>query len=229
MKLYQALAGKPFPAGCAIILLLRLSLPIWAADAPQIQHNPELHPVIKHDISPPLREIPPAPRHSGIKRVVPNRPIPIDSRSMTPVKSGEYDAVLQMAPGLTSPTLNGTILGVGNGFSGPNGSWTVNMAPPDTVMDVSANYIVQVVNSGLAIFNKTGTVLYGPVLTKTIWSGFGGGCQSNNDGDGTINYDQHADRWVIAQFSVSTSPFTECVAVSQTNDPTGSWYRYSYS
>src|SRR5205823_2396352 len=57
----------------------------------------------------------------------------------------------------------------------------------------------------------------------------GGGCQANNDGDPTVVYDRISDRWVISQFSVSTTPYLQCVAVSQTGDPTGAWYRYSFT
>src|SRR5438552_2142791 len=67
-----------------------------------------------------------------------------------------------------------------------------------------------------------------PLRTNTVWSGFGGGCQSNDDGDATVEYDRLADRWIISQFSVSTTPFLQCVAVSTSGDPTGSYYRYSF-
>lgn len=221
----------------ALITFLRLLFVIvvfpsigWTQNsASQIQRNPELHPVVKHDISLPLRSYPPAPRRSGVKRVIPNRPIPIDAQSKAPISSGTLDNVLQMSPGFSAPTINGTILGVGNGFTGPQGTWTVNVSPPDTVMDISSTYIVQVVNSGFAVFNKAGTVLYGPVNTNTLWTGFGSPCSVDNDGDGTINYDQIADRWVLAQFAVTTGPNTECIAVSTTNDPTGTWSRYAFS
>jgi hypothetical protein len=66
------------------------------------------------------------------------------------------------------------------------------------------------------------------VRTNTLWSGFGGGCQSNDDGDATVVYDHLADRWVVTQFSVSTTPFLQCVAVSTSGDPTGSYYRYAF-
>ena len=62
-----------------------------------------------------------------------------------------------------------------------------------------------------------------------MWAGFGGGCQTNNDGDGSVRYDKIADRWLISQFSVSTTPFLECVAISHTPDPTGAYNRYSFS
>src|SRR5436189_122103 len=67
----------------------------------------------------------------------------------------------------------------------------------------------------------------GPAINQ-IWSGFGGGCQTNNDGDPTVVYDGIADRWVISQFSVTTTPYLMCVAVSTSPDPTGSYYRYSF-
>ncbi|MEK6226823.1 MAG: IPT/TIG domain-containing protein, partial [Chloroflexota bacterium] len=118
--------------------------------------------------------------------------------------------------------------GVGQGFSGPAGTFTVAGAPPDPNGAVGPNHYVQTVNTSFAIFNKTGTVLYGPVATNTLWAGFGGGCQIDNDGDATVVYDPIADRWVINQFAVTTTLYLNCVAVSQTSDPTGAYYRYSY-
>ncbi len=89
------------------------------------------------------------------------------------------------------------------------------------------------VNSDFAVFNKLGTPVFGPVATNTLWSGFGGLCQTDNDGDGSVRYDPIADRWLISQFAVSgadgtSTPFLECVAVSQTPDPTGAYNRYSF-
>jgi hypothetical protein len=55
-------------------------------------------------------------------------------------------------------------------------------APPDTNMDVSETQIVQTVNTGLAIWNKNGTVAKAAVPISTLWSGFGGYCQTTNDG-----------------------------------------------
>ena len=119
--------------------------------------------------------------------------------------------------------------GIGQGFSGPGGTFSVAGAPPDPNGDVGPNHYVQVVNTDLAVFDKNGVPIYGPVPINTLWSGFGGGCQTNNDGDPTVLYDPMADRWIISQFSVSTTPYLQCVAVSATNDPTGSYYRYAFS
>jgi len=146
---------------------------------------------------------------------------------------GQTDGALQdyRGPiGLLAPTLVSGVDGVGNGFSGPNGSFTVQYAPPDTVGAVGATQYVQVVNVGFAVFDKgTKNVVYGPVPTSTLWAGFGGQCQSDNDGDAIVVYDKAANRWIISQFAVGTTPYLQCVAVSQTSDATGGWYRYSFS
>src|SRR5207302_10937194 len=118
---------------------------------------------------------------------------------------------------------------VGNGFSGPAGTFTVAGAPPDTNGSVGPNHYVQIVNADFAVFDKSGAALFGPVPINTLWSGFGGDCETNNDGDPVVQYDQLADRWVISQFALpNAAPYFQCVAVSTSPDPTGTYYRYSY-
>jgi len=93
--------------------------------------------------------------------------------------------------------------GLGDGFSGPGGTFSVVAAPPDPTGDVGPDHFVQAVNSALAVFDKTGVPLLGPVPLNTLWSGFGGDCELNNDGQPTVLYDQIAGRWIISQMSVS--------------------------
>ncbi len=100
--------------------------------------------------------------------------------------------------------------------------------PPDTEGAVGPNHYVQVVNSVFAIYSKTGTQLAGPSNTNTLWSGFGGPCQTDNSGDAIFLYDQMADRFVLTQFAVAGSHQSVCFAVSQTPDPTGSYYLYEF-
>lgn len=102
--------------------------------------------------------------------------------------------------------------------------------PPDTNGDVGRNHYIQIVNSGFQIFNKTGASLYGPANTNTIFSGFGGLCETTNDGDPIVLYDLMADRWLVSQFAgVFISNDThQCYAISTSSDPLGSWYRYDF-
>ena len=193
-----------------------------AADQSQsvVQMGSQSQPDIHHDLSPPLAMLPPAYRPPGLQ-------IRDHERLPRPVSRATSDPVVQRdIVRLSAPTTAANFDGIGNGVAG----FSVNSAPPDTNGDVGPNHYVQVVNTDFAVYNKsTGGIVYGPVPINTLWSGFGGGCQTNNDGDPVVVYDRIANRWVISQFSVSTTPYLQCVAVSQTSDPTGSYYRYSFN
>jgi len=113
------------------------------------------------------------------------------------------------------------------------------VAPPDTTGDVGPNHYVQWVNLRYAIYTLTrgaGNEITGfnlaagfPKNGNVVWQGFGGRCQSDNDGDPIVQYDQLADRWILTQFAVSGTPYTQCVAVSTGPDPTGTYFRYAFS
>lgn len=202
--------------------------------APPQRASRDSGPAVSYDSSPALRDLSSAPDGEDPKHA--HKHEHFDKREahhFTSPQSGTADPVAQTAPvAAAAPATSASFDGVGQGFTGPQGTWTVNVAPPDTVSAVGPNHIVEAVNSGFAIFNKSGTVLYGPVNTNTLWSGFGGPCQTTNDGDAVVNYDRAADRWVISQFANAASasgPYYECLAVSQTADPTGAYYRYAFS
>ncbi|MBI3827598.1 MAG: hypothetical protein HY294_16530 [Candidatus Rokubacteria bacterium] len=201
----------------AAIAVLGLVPPGVASAAPH-----EINAAVHHDVSPPLRDLKSPPGAGGL-RMIPVRPIP-----QRPAPE-QHDPVLQdFAAGPLVPTVD--ILnfpGVGQGDYG----FTDQFAPPDTNMAVGATQVVQWVNASFAVFDKaTGAIAGGfPKAGNTPWIGFGGGCETNNDGDPIAQYDKAANRWILSQFSVSTTPFLQCVAVSTTSDATGSYARYSFS
>jgi uncharacterized membrane protein len=179
---------------------------------------------VQHDVSPRLDELPVAPPPApGRFREHPVYGVPIPG-------AGGADPVVQDRAGTAAAaTLLTNFEGVGSGFTGPQGTFSVTSAPPDPNGAIGPNHYVEVVNSSFAVLDKTGTVLYGPVPTNTLWSGFGGGCQANDDGDATVEYDKLANRWIISQFSITSPyPYSQCIAVSTTGDPTGSYYRYEF-
>lgn len=102
--------------------------------------------------------------------------------------------------------------------------------PPDTDGDVGPDHYFQMINLSFAIFDKSGELLYGPVDNSTLWEGFIGPWTGTNDGDPIVLYDEEADRWVATQFAVNLSngKSYELVAVSQTPDPLGEYYRYAF-
>jgi hypothetical protein len=113
------------------------------------------------------------------------------------------------------------------------GVGNVNLfVPPDTDGDVGPDHYVQWVNGSFAVYDKTGNLLVGPFNGNTLWSGFGGPCETHNNGDIIVKYDRAADRWLLSQpawtFSPTFGPFYQCIAISQTGDPTGSYYRYAF-
>jgi hypothetical protein len=201
-----------------------------AAQASTGSTAPAVHstvvPAQHHDVSAPLRSMhPTAP--SASKRDTPWRKVPHPA-----AKSGTDTVRQTKAPSAHAPTLSQNFEGLGQGFSGPQGTFTIGGTPPDPNSAVGTTQVVEIVNTGFAVFSKTGTTLFGPANTNTLFSGFGGSCQSDNDGDAVVRFDTLANRWVISQFAnvdaAAGGPFFECVAVSQTEDATGAYNRYSF-
>ena len=103
-------------------------------------------------------------------------------------------------------------------------------APPDMTLAVGPRHIVTWVNSQYAVFDKSGNVLLAPVNGNTLFTGMGNVCETTNRGDPILQYDRLANRWVLSQFaftSQTTAPWLQCIAVSTTDDPTGTYVRYS--
>lgn len=117
-----------------------------------------------------------------------------------------------------------TILQNFEGMSNLN--WVV---PPDPCGDAGQDHYFQMINLSCAIYNKSGVRILGPFSSSSIWNGMP---HNSNNGDGIILYDENADRWLISQFSLPNfpnAPYYQMIAVSQTPDPTGSWFRWEYS
>ncbi len=183
-------------------------------------------PSSKNDVSPALRDMTPLAAQPRVRQEEANENQPLPIQGHTDAR----DTVVQRTfsatndPNAPVPLLPGPL----GGFAGINAAGSgCNCAPPDPNGDVGPNNYVQTVNTSFAVYSKTGTLLYGPAAINTIWSGFGGPCQTRNDGDPVVLYDSIADRWLISQFTAA-SPYNECVAISTTGDPTGTWYRYAF-
>ena len=183
----------------------------------------EVHASIRHDMSPPLASLgvlgdqrAPAECEGLACGTSPGAvtndpdagqerpPEPIPPPIPPPTLSPAGIAVEQTSQGTRSaaPVLD-SFDGLGAGFEGPQG--TANFRnPSDNSLAVGPDHIVQTVNTRLAVYSKkgkkydkTGTVLYGPVATKSVWAGFGGVCEARNNGDAVVRYDQLAGRWLI--------------------------------
>jgi len=101
--------------------------------------------------------------------------------------------------------------------------------PPDPNGEVGPNHYVEMINLVFGVYSKTGTLLLGPVDTGTLWAGFAVSDCTDPSGDPIVIYDQFADRWLLTQFTTAGPEYFNCVAISQTGDPTGAYYRYAFS
>jgi hypothetical protein len=173
----------------------------------------------KNDVSPRLRDMKQLPIVPKVEHEAADNPKIVRNRIDKP------DPVVQSF--LAPDVMPATILNF-DGIVFPGVA--CNCAPPDTDGEVGQTQYVQMVNEGYQVFNKaTGASVLGPSGIATIWAGFGGNCQNNGDGDPVVLYDQIANRWVISQFAGAGVPTDECIAVSTTNDATGTYARYGFN
>jgi hypothetical protein len=107
------------------------------------------------------------------------------------------------------------------------------VAPPDPVGDVGPNHYVEMINLAWAVYDKQGNLMMGPLPIGSVWEGFAVEDCTDPSGDPIVLYDQLEDRWLLSQFTTRglndpALPIYDCVAISQTGDPTGAYYRYAF-
>ena len=186
--------------------------------------GPMVQQPVYFDVSPPLRDmvkdLPVLSERSWKDGIVKNI-FNIRQKPDTPLPGGLSDPGLQDTDGMSA-----TAATIAN-FDGNNN--TQGYTPPDTHGDVGPNHYFQVVNCHYSIYSKTGTLLLGPLNNSSVFNGLP---NNSNNGDAVVLYDEQAGRWLFSQFSLPNypaGPFYQMIAVSATNDPTGSWYRYQYT
>ena len=101
------------------------------------------------------------------------------------------------------------------------------VVPPDTVGDVGPNHYVQAVNLLVRVYDKSGAPLTAPFKMSHLFAPLGAPGGTTDNGDPVVLYDQAADRWLISIPS-ATAPFHQCIAISATSDPTGSYHLYAF-
>ncbi len=185
------------------------------------------------DISPPLRSmatiVTPSTLTSTLMQEIRPEPGPV-------AKNQGYsgDGALQ---GADAPRLQGaaaTIPAPLLTFEGLSNQDNFNLfgfrvAPPDPVGDVGPNHYVEMINLVFAVYDKQGNRLLGPLDTGSLWQGFAIPDCTDPSGDPIVLYDQLEDRWLLSQFTTRGPIFYNCVAISQTGDPTGTYFRYAFS
>lgn len=179
-----------------------------------------------------------------LRSIVPLQPSPAPSGFLSVIRDRlVIPKVLQGSPGEIDRSVHQSALSplsmpepIAN-FEGVNNVNSV--LPPDTQGDIGYDpntgkkYYVQWVNLSFQIWDVTDPVavvsLYGPAAGNTLWDGTNTICDYNNDGDPITLFDPLAKRWLMSQFALGfPNNFHQCVAISSSADPTGSWYLYDF-
>lgn len=190
--------------------------------------EPKFRDAAAYDTSRPLREL------AKLAKAPKARELPQERGAAEATDRGySGDAALQadaVTQAIGAPIAN--FEGLGNQDNFTTFGFRVN--PPDPVGDVGPNHYVEMVNLVFAVYSKSGDKLLGPVDTGTLWDGFAVDDCTDPSGDPIVVYDQFVDRWILSQFTTRgfddpSLPFYNCVAISTTGDPTGSYYRYAFS
>jgi hypothetical protein len=219
----------------ALILILAAATIVFIAASPPASAQPtartqpltpKFSAAVAFDMSPALRDLVASPKRfapsSTVLEVRPERGPVVQSKGY----SG--DAALQaLSPAVAIPSPLANFEGLSNQDNFNIFGFRVN--PPDPNGEVGANHYVEMINLVFAVYDKNGNKLLGPVDTGTLWAGFAITDCTDPSGDPVVVYDKFEDRWILTQFTTRGPIFYNCVAVSQTGDPTGAYFRYAFS
>src|SRR5438046_6470458 len=228
----RILAAVFLVVAAAALIFMSVSPPA-AAQSPRRTHSlpPTFSKAVAFDVSPALRTLPLAKKFvadpSKLLEIRPERGPRAHSRGY---KSG--DAALQAltaAVAIPSPLAN---------FEGLSNQDNLNIFgfrvnPPDPNGEIGPNNYVEMINLVFAVYDRAGNLEAGPIDTGSLWADFAIPDCTDPSGDPVVLYDQLEDRWLLSQFTTSglndpTKPFWNCIAVSTSGDPAGTYYRYAF-
>ena len=228
---------RRFSVTCAVVLAAALVIPALTTSAAPPARTPDIikttpsavvsQPLatVAQEFLRKLKEGGEAPAPIQYREVNPKNTELPGRIANAPAPSGQVDTVVQGEFGplaMPSPTVNIA------GLSSNDNSAVLGgrLEPPDTEGDVGPNHYVEWINLLVEVFDKSGNSLAGPFAGNDLWSGFGGTCETSNDGDPIVLYDSMADRWMLSQF---TGDNHQCIAVSTSPDPLGTYYLYDFN
>jgi hypothetical protein len=223
-----------FPVLCLAVICAIPACSQQTPSQPQVLSNGVAHGPIQFDVSSPLSALLTDTAQQGDR--VTHAPILPKVSQLRGAQRINVGAAAEGAlhPLIASPisaTVGLSFEGVGMADSSLHNCAVLlggHVAPPDTNAAVGDTQVVQWVNLCYAVFDKsTGATILGPIAGNAFWHGFGGPCETFNDGDPIIQWDKSNHRWLAAQ-NVFSPPYMTCIAVSQTADATGSYYRYAF-
>jgi hypothetical protein len=200
-----------------LTLLMCLLLWMIPASAQNVQHGAFVVHEYHHDVSPPARDLVANDLFIGNRAAL-----------LSPMR-------VLGAAGNTSrdPVAQHEILpdvGTSN-LVNVDGILHTGFAPPDTNASVGGTQVVETVNLNYAVYDKTtGAQIKAPTAISSLFSGFGGTCQTGSTSDPVVLWDKAASRWVVSVLAFTGNfTSTECYAISTSTDATGTYNRYGFT
>jgi len=131
----------------------------------------------------------------------------------------EDSSVSALKPEPLAPNLSDSFEGLDN-LNQPDGHIH---RPPDPILAAGPNHIGVMVNSELAFYTKTGTLVQEGSFSSW-WSNVYSG--TRGPFDPRIIYDHHENRWIMLTLVKDEPEAWYLLSVSQGSDPTGSWWNW---
>ncbi len=154
---------------------------------------------------------------------------PVPGRIYNPRKEAEET---QPPP---NPLFNPPVKGGRNPFTGPrlaatkafDGLSDTGGTPPDGGLAVGPTHIIAAGNSAYTITNKATLAKIGPIQFTSFFSGLD---STGRLFDPRVEYDPESDRYYMLILGLDDPSRRSQVlfAVSQSNNPTGTWFRYAF-
>src|SRR5215831_5938989 len=206
----------------AVLAFLAVSPPAAAQPTARMQHlTPRFSAAVAFDVSPAVRDLPPAARPLVFPpdTIVEPRERGLEGPKAHRVKPYRAAGALQLfrpAPTIPAPLL--TFEGLSNLDNFNLYGFRVN--PPDPDGAVGPNHFVEMINLVFAVYDKQGNRLTGPTKIGDVWTGFAIPDCTDPSGDPVVLYDKMEDRWLLSQFTTrgmnpdgtfNGLPFYNCV------------------
>jgi hypothetical protein len=118
----------------------------------------------------------------------------------------------------------------------------LSLEPPDQGLCVGHGFVVETVNDILAVYSQSGTLLSGPVPLSQFWGLHPAVIRGNLivygefTSDPRCYFDPASRRWFVTETEFGrdpktgafTSPSSILIAVSETSDPTGTYFLFTF-
>ena len=221
-----------------VSFLLLIIVVTWASSfsAAQVTKQKFLSPVarfskaVAFDVSPAVRDLPlsmQAPTPSEDREIRPEPGVTVVDRGFSGDGAVQRTSARLGRSGVNIPSPLVSFEGLSNQNNFEIFGFRVN--PPDSNGQVGPNHFVEMINLVFGVFDKQGNLLSGPTAIGDLWTGFAIPDCTDPSGDPVVLYDHLTDHWLLSQFTTRGPIFYNCVAISQTGDPTGAYFRYAFS